>query len=243
MYKIEKIENDEKDRIPQPPVCQCDLIPRVNSSSLLIGASGSGKTTLLNRLLTDKRFFKGYFDDTVIVSPTAASDKAQKDLGASVVVTDMKEAPGVLDRLLERQKDLVTEKGFVKAPKICLVFDDVVGFTRFMNCPAFTTCFIANRHHNITTFICSQSYKSIPRRCRLQASNIFFFRSSKSESERIIQEYCPPGYSKPEMEQILDHATGGDHSFLHINMKKAFVERYSKNLDECLRLCKPCYLK
>lgn len=240
---IQKIANNDKDLIEQPALSKLDVIPRLNSSSLLIGPSGSGKSTLLTRLITDERFFKGFFDSVVVISPTASSDKVQKELGASVTLTDMVKAARVLPKILKMQSKKVKKQGFVKAPKIALIYDDIIGESKFMNLPVFTKSFIANRHYNITTFLCSQSYKSVPRKCRLQASNVFFFKSSASEVQRISDEYAPPGYTKQEMRQIVDYAVGNGsgtrtYDFLHINMKRDFADRYRKNLDTIMRLTK-----
>jgi energy-coupling factor transporter ATP-binding protein EcfA2 len=232
---IKPIKSD-KDAIKHPQLAEAGFIPKLNSSILMVGPSGSGKSTLLARLLTDPKFYKGHFSDVVVISPTAGSDKIQKRIGATLTVTDLKKAPATLSRILKAQSARVRKNGFAKGKKVALIYDDIIGDVKFMNLADFTKSFIANRHHNITTFLCSQSYKNIPRKCRLQASSVFFFQSSESELDRIADEYAPPGYTKKEMKKLVGYATKDPYSFLHINMTKPFKERYWKNLDTELRL-------
>ena len=67
-------------------------------------------------------------------------------------------------------------------------------------------------------------------------ANIFYFRGSQSESEKIIEEYSPPGFSKKRMASVIDFATKEKYHFIHINMKVPHEERYRKNLGEIIVL-------
>ena len=230
--------NTRKDQIKNPPASEIHAIPRLGASCLFVGSSGSGKSTLLVSLLTEKRFFKGAFDETIIVSPTCFSDDVQQalNLNPDNCIDDLREAPGVIGDLMKEQRELIEKKGAHKAPQICLIYDDVIGDRDLMKSPEFVKSFIASRHYNITTMLCSQSYTAVPRRCRLQASNIFYFRGSQSENLLMVEEYSPPGYSKRRMSKLIDFATQDKFSFLHINMKVPHEERYRRNLGEIIDL-------
>ena len=227
-----------KDKIKNPPASECHAIPRLGSSVLMVGSSGSGKSTLLVSLLTEKRFFKGAFDETIIVSPTCFSDDIQQALNVDPdnCIDDISQAPGIIGDLMKEQRQLIEEKGAHKAPQICLIYDDIIGDRDLLKSPEFVKSFIASRHCNITTFLCSQSWTSIPRRNRLQASNIFFFRGSASESDKMVEEYSPPGFSKKRMLKLIDFATKEKYSFLHINLKVPHAERYRRGIGEIIDL-------
>ena len=56
VYKIEPVPTS-KDDIKHPPLSEAGVIPKLNSSTILVGKSGSGKSVLLHNLLTRKEFF------------------------------------------------------------------------------------------------------------------------------------------------------------------------------------------
>ena len=227
-----------KDKIKNPIASEIHAIPRLGASVLMVGSSGSGKSTLLVSLLTEKRFFKGAFDESLIVSPTCFSDDVQQalDLDPDSCIDDVSQAPGIIGDLMKEQRELIEEKGPCSSPQICLIYDDVIGDRDLLKSASFVKSFIASRHYNITTFLCSQSWTSVPRRCRLQASNIFFFRGSASEMEKMCEEYSPPGFNKKRMMKLIDFATKQKYSFLHINMKVPHAERYRRGIGEIIDL-------
>ncbi|WP_289460263.1 ATPase/DNA packaging protein, partial [Klebsiella pneumoniae] len=77
-------------------------------------------------------------------------------------------------------------------PQFAIIFDDVIGDTKFMNEKAFTRCFYQVRHVNCTTFICTQHFKKVPKICRLQANFVFFFQGSKTEVDIVAEDFAPP---------------------------------------------------
>lgn len=234
-----------KSKITQPELSQKGIIPRLGASCIFSGASGSGKSTLLARLLTDVRFFgdpkkkrKKWFQHRFLISPTGEGDDVQKQYGIkpSNVITDLKKAPAILEAIFKSQKDKIKKLGNDRAPQIAIVFDDCVADQKFMREPIFVKAFIASRHYNVTTFLCTQSWTAAPRRCRLQASNIFVWRGSQSEVNLLCTEYSPPSYSKKDFAKLVDFATEDPYSFLHINKAVSIPLRFRKNLGQIIRL-------
>ena len=88
----------------------------------------------------------------------------------------------------------------------------------------------------MTVFVLTQQYKNIPKRARMQANNVFFFKSPETESHSIVEDHTPPGYSKPKMLQLINNATDEPYSFLYINYKAPMEDRYRKNLNEIIIL-------
>ena len=228
----------DKSKIKQRVLMKKKIIPRHPASVIFNGSSGSGKSTLLLNLLTRREFFKNYFDEVYLFSPTGGSDDLFKHakIPEENIFMDIKEKD--LADILKEQRTIIEDKGIEKAPKVLIIFEDIQSNGRFMRSKSFLKSFIANRHYGISTWLCGQSYTKTPRACRLQANNVFYFRGSGSELERISEEYCPPGLGKKEFAELVDKATRDKHSFLHINCHAGFDDRYRKNLDEILDVSK-----
>jgi hypothetical protein len=229
-----KLIPTRKDKIKQPTLSELNVIPRINSRSIFIGNSGSGKSTLVANLLTRKEMLSKVFDRMILISPTAKTDDIQQhlDFEEDDIVDDLKKAPGFLRKLERDQIEAIENLGADKAPLILIFFDDVVSDGSLLKSKEFIDSFILSRHFNFTTFLCSQSYNMIPRKCRLQAKNIFFFASAGSETDVLVEDRAPPGFSKKKARQLVNDATADDFSFLHINMEAPIATRYRKNLDE-----------
>jgi hypothetical protein len=237
-----------KDAIEQPDLAKHEdmYIPPLGSSVIISGKSGSGKSTLLANLLLDGRFYgpseakpKGWFEKIFLFSPTANGDDVQKSLKIpkKYVFTDLDEAAELLDVILNSQQEKIDSAvGADKVPQFAIIFDDVIGDTRFMNEKAFTRCFYQVRHVNCTTFICTQHFRRVPKICRLQANFVFFFQGSAAEVEIVTEEYAPPIMSKNQFRQLVNDASGQKHTFLTINNKVGYDKRFRKNLDEFIQL-------
>lgn len=237
-----------KDAIEQPDLAKHEdmYIPPLGSSVIISGKSGSGKSTLLANLLLDGRFYgpseakpKGWFEKIFLFSPTANGDDIQKSLNIpkKYVFTDLEEAAELLDVILDSQQEkLDGAKGADKVAQFAIIFDDVIGDTRFMNEKAFTRCFYQVRHVNCTTFICTQHFRRVPKVCRLQANFVFFFQGSAAEVEVVTEEYAPPMMGKKIFRQLVNDASGQKHTFLTINNKVGWDKRFRKNLDEFIEL-------
>ena len=237
--EIKPIET-KKDDIKQPRLAEAKemWIAPLGSSVIICGKSGSGKSTLLVNLLTQERFYKGFFKKTFIFSPTANGDDIQKQLGIPKhrVFTDIDEAPELLEMILESQKKKLEDSTADKVDQYCIIFDDIIGETKFLNDRSFTKCFYQVRHVNCTTFICTQHFYKVPKVCRLQANFIHFFQGSQKEVDTIVEDYAPPLYSSREFAEIVHDATKLPYSFLTVNMKKGWDVRFRKNLDEIIHL-------
>jgi len=243
-----KLIETSKDKIVQPRLAQDPrkIIPNLGASVIINGKSGSGKTTLLTSYLTLPQFYgkskekpKGWFDEIFWFSPTAGGDDIQKAVGVKKnhVYTDLDEAPELLKVILDSQAEKLDGGGKAhKVPQYAVVFDDVIGETKFLGTKEFLQVFYMVRHRNCTTFICSQHYKKVPKVCRLQASFIHFFAGSQAEVEQIVEDFAPPQYTKNEFREMVNMATLGDHTFLTICMKIGWEYRFRRNLDEFFKL-------
>jgi len=232
-----------KSKIPQRQLMELNIIPKHPSSMIMNGKSGSGKSTLLLNLCCMPQFYgptiKGdkksrYHDLIFIFSPTATQDDLPEylNLEEKYIITENFEQR--LEHIINTQKDIIQRKKIENSPKILIIFDDIQSQDSFMRSGSFLKCFIQNRHYNISTILCSQSFTRTPRACRLQANSIFFFQGSASEMELLVEEFCPPGMNKKQFMEMVKHTVSDKHSFMHINMKAPLEERYRKNLNKIL---------
>ena len=166
VYEIKPVPTS-KDDIKHPQLSEAGVIPRLNSSTILVRKSGSGKSVLLHNLLTRHEFFNKYqhFDKIFIISPTAETDDIQRSLNLpqSCIFTDMEEAVVALEKIEKFQSEQIKKLGSGKAQKFCIIFDDVIGHTKLMNNPVFISAFIKCRHYNFTVFLCSQHFAKSPK--------------------------------------------------------------------------------
>ena len=232
----------EKDRIKHPKLAchPMGIIPKLNSSLLLVGKSGSGKSTLLANLVSDKRFYGDKcFDLIFLISPTGEADDIQKSIKIppSQIFTDIM-ADGIpcLAAIQKHQEEDIKKVGAAKAKKILIIFDDVIGNEKFMREPAFVKSFIACRHYNCTTILCSQHFTRVPRVCRLQANYLAFFAVSNSEAELLAEEFAPPQMNTKQFMRLIDDTLKDPYSFLGINLKQPWESRFRKNLNEVINL-------
>lgn len=264
-YSIVPYETD-KSEIKQRKIMEEGIIPIHPSSIIINGSSGSGKSQLLISLMCRECFWgesselppseyqkakltqmgekkkkNHYFDKLYLFSPTAGTmDDLCKHL-LSHTPLEKKDIFNTFDestlmKILDDQEKQIDEVGFAKSPRICIILDDIQSNAKFLRSETIKKIFIANRHLNTTTILCSQSFKLTPRSCRLQANNIMIFPASNSEVKILLEEFTPGGLTVKEMKEIFDEATGDRHSFLHINKRHPPRTRFRKNLDEILEL-------
>jgi Poxvirus A32 protein len=244
---IKQIETS-KDQIEQPELAKDPrkIIPSLGHSIIINGKSGCGKSTLLANYVTGPAFFgksekkpNGWFDKIFLFSPTAGGDDVQQALGIPKkhVYTNLDEAPELLEIILRTQKEKLDGGGKAhKVEQYLVIFDDVIGDSKFMGTKEFMKTFYMVRHCNCTTIICSQHYKKVPKVCRLQAGFIHFFAGSQAEVDQIVEDFAPSRYTKNEFRAMVADATREDHSFLTVCMKVGEKDRFRRGLTDFIRL-------
>ncbi|NPD90622.1 MAG: hypothetical protein HGN29_18070 [Asgard group archaeon] len=240
--KIEALPTS-KSKVKRTAAQSENIIPAHPFRLHISGSSGSGKTNCLLSMLTRKEFYKGYFDIIFIISLTAKKtddvyDILEKNKGKTKIgfINELDET--IIGEIMDISAGIVEDKKAHKAPKVLMVFDDVVSEKKFLNKKEFSKCFIMSRHFNMSSIILSQKYNATPRTCRLNCDAVIYFPGSVSEDMVITDDYCPPGFTKKEFLQILKFATAEPYSFLFINMKCLHKVRYRKNFDTILELQK-----
>jgi hypothetical protein len=237
IYDIKPLETS-KDKIEQPLAAIEDIIPKLTSNMLFVGASGSGKSTLLVQLMTQPQFYQGWHDEVYLISPTGRSDDVQGHLNLDEdnIIDDLDSAPAFIAELMEQQRDDIEDMGADKAKQIAIIYDDVISHRDLMKSKEFVASFVASRHYNFTTMLCTQSFTRVPRVARLQCQSLFYFKGGNSEMELLAEEMAAPGFSKRRMFNLINYATDDKYSFLHVNRRVPFETRYRRNLNEVIVL-------
>ena len=237
MYSINPLQTS-KDKIKQPAAAEENIIPLLTSNVLFCGASGSGKSTLLVQLMTQPVFYAGWFDEVYLISPTGRSDDVQGHLNLDEgnIIDDLDTAPAFLADLMEEQRSDIEEMGADKCRQIAIIYDDCISHRDLMKSKEFVSSFVASRHYNFTTMLCTQSHTRVPRVARLQCQSLFYFKGGHSEMELLSEEFSAPGFSKKRMFNLVNYATSDTYSFLHVNRRVPFETRYRRNLDQIIQL-------
>ena len=240
--QIKKYESD-KDNIEIPLVSQEEVLAPPIGSHLFVGRSGTGKSNLLANILLNPNLFGGYFDSTILISPTCENDSIQQQLkvNTQLCFSNLRAAPVIIDKLLNAQKKAIKEKGSDKAPKVCLVLDDVMSCADLMKSPQFLSLFTLGRHANLGIFCCIQTLKSrnagFPRAALLNCSELFCFASSAAEIAVLADDFTPPLCDKHLFEKWIFESTKVPFTFIHLNNRSSsFENRYRAGLDNILQL-------
>jgi len=181
---IPKFIVDEK---IHPRLDEIELLSLMNKSfsCLIMGKAGSGKTSLLMGLLGSRDAFKECFDRIFLFMPA----NSRASIKNSIFERLPKEQ--IYDNLNHQNLSEVfsiVEELSENDMRTLIIFDDVQQFFKG-ECEALINHMIANRRHNrLSLFFIAQSYKKVPRSCRLQMSDLFCFRLSKADMEDIKTE-------------------------------------------------------
>lgn len=233
-YEIKSITRKVK-KIKQPKASEKGILPEHPFRMYIVGASGSGKSNLVLNLLSLKKFYSGYFDNIVVISPTALSvDTSYQVLNLS---SDnfFKPSVDVLESLRDLQEKRIEEaKGNKnKVKKMLIIFDDIVSHKSFCNSPIFLQFAVMSRHWNVSIMVLSQAYHRIPKSVRLQMSSLIFFKGSNKELDVLTEDFNAPGLSSKQFKNIVANSTKKRYDFFFIDIHRPIGEgRYRKNLTE-----------
>jgi len=230
-----------KTKIKQRPHAEAGVIPRHPKVSLFNGSQGSGKTTLLVNLIKDKRFYggpKNYFDKIILF--TNSDDDMYDDLIEKGIIDEnhIKFNPDEADvqKLIDFQNAIIKSKGNVaKAPKILVIFEDIVSNRKLMGSKPFLECFVRPRHLNFSVWLLTQYLPIVPKPLRMQADHLFSFRGNRAEVEILEDEYTTPGCCRRCFRKLVHNATraeeGDEFPFIHIKTGEHPEQRFRRNLD------------
>lgn len=192
----------------------------------IYGARGSGKSNLLLNALRHKIFFKNYYNNIYLFSPTAMNDAKFKDLVDELeednkLFTDCDEE--TIKEIIEKIKGYNEEN---KNAKNLIIFDDCIHMLpRSTQKSVIHELITTNRHLRTTIIITSQRFKNISTLIRANADIISFFKTNNTMEKKL---FCDE-YSINE--EVLEAITENNHDFMHITFtsgKPLFFDKFTK---------------
>lgn len=192
----------------------------------IYGARGSGKSNLLLNALRHKIFFKNYYNNIYLISPTAKNDAKFKDLVDELeeedkLFTDCDEE--TIKEIIEKIKGYNEEN---KNAKNLIIFDDCIHMLpRSTQKSVIHELITTNRHLRTTIIITSQRFKNISTLIRANADIISFFKTNNTMEKKL---FCDE-YSINE--EVLEAITENNHDFMHITFtsgKPLFFDKFTK---------------
>lgn len=201
---------------------------------LIVSPSGSGKTVLLANLIGNEQFpyletFAQGKNVFLFSSTFALGDPSMTmaKIKPSNVFNSLDIS--VLNAIVDDQRSIIEEYGKQKAPNVLFIFDDIAHQLDYKAKETLKGYFFSLRHYKISMILIVQSYKSVPRAMRINATDsVFFYIGNDSEREVIAQEMPT---QKDYFLSILDDATTEPYSFLVVHNKKGMDKRFQKRFS------------
>lgn len=208
-----------------------DVLPMGSRIFAYIGPKGSGKTSVMLNLLTSKQSpFRKYFNNIVLVSPTAKYDDKIKPL-VEELQPDGQYFEELSDGTAEEIIDLLnTRNEEKKKTRNLVILDDVTqSFPTGRKPNKISALFTNSRHLKTSIWVVTHKYTSMPTLFRNQLDCLFLFRTnSKVEIESMKKDL---NCDEATFEDNLMKATEEDHSFLFVNLVGGKCKMY-KRFDE-----------
>lgn len=195
-----------------------------HATNLFIGKPGSGKTSLVVSLFKSKEIFNKVFHNVYLFQPSQSRASMEDDIFESI--------PNKYDELTLENLEEVMDQIKEEDPKYCncIIFDDQTAYLKDKSIKKLLKELIYNRRHLRTSvfFLC-QTYMSVEPDIRKLFSNLFIFRVSKKELEKIFEELVEE--SKDSVLPISKLVFREKYNFLFINTDSG---RLFKNFDEII---------
>lgn len=195
-----------------------------HATNLFIGKPGSGKTSLVVSLFKSKEIFNKVFHNVYLFQPSHSRASMEDDIFESI--------PNKYDELSYENLEEVMNQIKEEDPKYCncIIFDDMGAYLKDKSIKKLLKELIYNRRHLRTSvfFLC-QTYMSVEPDIRKLFSNLFIFRVSKKELEKIFEELVEE--SKDSVLPISKLVFREQYNFLFINTDSG---RLFKNFDEII---------
>jgi hypothetical protein len=258
-FKVGKAKPDEH-TVKQPP--NAGIIPKLHFRWILSGPSKSGKSNLARWVLdnyythpTNRK--KSFFDRLILLSPTAHLDLMWADLNGLVPKDRISNpTPKVLakifsdqirsitgssnERSLQNMSSAMLARKKAAAPTVLLIVDDAIADSNLIRSPEFLKLFIQFRHLGGSVLLNTQSYMSVPRASRIQATHVSMFPSRATEIDRLYAEHGPRSMNRYDFIDMIQYATtpepGDMFPFVHVDAFAPEKDRFRRNFTHKLEI-------
>lgn len=170
------------------------VIPNHPFRMALIGPSMSGKTHLAKTMLTDKRFYKNYFDSIIILTTTPHQGVYReiqrannaREQHVEVKLLDFDYLAKLFAVLKGIRDEIPPEEEEERLPHLnttLILIDDPS--RNSMKHPMMEPLFKSSRHFGVSVMLITQSFKDVPFMCRSSISHYALF----SQSEENLRKF------------------------------------------------------
>ena len=192
-----------------------------HSTSLLIGKPGSGKTNLIYQIM--KSITNKCYDKIFLFQP-AKSRMSMKDQLFNQLPDDQLYEELTLENL-EYVNDNLDDDG-----NNCIIFDDMGPYLRNGDIKKLMKEIVMNRRHkHVSIYFLCQTYLSLEPEIRKLFSNLFIFKISKKEIDKIYEELIE--HKREYVDEIVKIVFEKKYNYMFINTDS---QRIFKNFDELI---------
>ncbi len=197
---------------------------------VIYGQTGSGKSNLLLNALRHKIFYKNYFDNIYMCSPTGKNDAKFDKLIEELEQDDRyynncseETTKEIIDKIEEFNDSWDYDKK-KRQPRNLIIYDDCLhDFPKATQKNSLINKLITtNRHLKLSIIITSQRYKSMNPLIRINTNIISFFRNNNMMEKKL---FCEENSVDID---ILDAICEKNHDFMHITYTSGIPLYYDK---------------
>lgn len=234
MYQIKPLKS-KRDTIYKTAAQRKHILPPPGTT-IFCGRTGSGKTTIVCRLLKDENLLKDYFDEVYVfcLSPCMDIIEHVDQVEEDHMFTE--DDPEQLSKIYERNKKMVKDLGFERAPHTLFILDDIVQSNKYMNSKVLRDVFFGGTHAKCSLWLLTQHYKSVPKRLRMNCHGMICCHGlNKQEIEAFSEEWQSAYLDKKQFKNLVEYALTEPYSFMFINATNPNKkEMYRRKFDEIL---------
>jgi len=121
-----------------------------------------------------------------------------------------------LKELIEEQTQIIKKYGKENADTILLIFDDTIS-NNYWKSELMSKMIFNSRHFKISICITSQSYKSLPKKLRLNMSLLLLFYTANEQELKTIYEENSASTSFKQFNKVYNQITSKSFNFITIN--------------------------
>lgn len=213
-------------------------LPKQDIVWIVSAGKGMGKSTMILNVLKNKNAYKGFFDNIILVSPTAMRDKKFDKLREELEEEDKyfsncdDETIEEIMSKLQQFNDNFDEEEEGRKPHNLIIFDDCLSsLPKSTQKSKFNELITTSRHLKTSVWILVQKFNKVNPLIRDQADLLSIFKTNNKQELQTIEDSL--NIDKKQFNDLYTFATYEPNSFLHISFFGGQPKFY-KRFDEII---------
>ena len=183
-------------------------LPGKNSAVYIVGTPGSGKSNLIYQLLHSKCFFKRFWDNIHIFSPSLHTFEKPFKIQPESLHNEFS---------IESIEEILEDTD--KEEKTLVVFDDFISDINKVGKASIIRKMILNRRHYFcSVWISSQRFNLLDKTLRQNLSHLILFKGITRNELEMVYEELLSGIDKEDFLKLTEFVFKEAHSFLYISL-------------------------